>query len=55
MHLINLPCRKIKEKLHYAEIYLQNRLPPRRGILMSIAEVLDIDVKKLIISNKNNG
>ena len=37
------------------KIYLQNRQPARRGILMSIAEVLDIDVKKLIISKKNNG
>ena len=34
--------------------YVQNRQQPRLEILMSIAEILDIDVKELIISNKEN-
>jgi putative transcriptional regulator len=32
--------------------YVQNRQQPRLEILMNIAEILDIDVKELIISNK---
>jgi hypothetical protein len=34
--------------------YVQNRQQPRLEILMSIAEILDIDVKELIISNKKD-
>ena len=32
--------------------YAQNRQQPRLETLMEIAEILDIDVKELIISNK---
>lgn len=32
--------------------YAQNRQQPRLVTLMEIAEILDIDVKELIISNK---
>jgi len=32
--------------------YVQNRQQPRLEVLMEIAEILDIDVKDLIISNK---
>ena len=32
--------------------YVQNRQQPRLEILISIAEILDIDVKELIISKK---
>lgn len=34
--------------------YVQNRQQPRLEILMKIANLLDIDVKELIISNKQN-
>lgn len=32
--------------------YAQNRQQPRLETLMDIAEILDVDVKELIISNK---
>ncbi len=32
--------------------YVQNRQQPRLEILMEIANILDIDIKELIISNK---
>ena len=34
--------------------YVQNRQQPRLETLMEIANILDIDVKELIISNKEN-
>ena len=34
--------------------YVQNRQQPRLEILMEIAEILDVDVKDLIISNKKD-
>jgi putative transcriptional regulator len=33
--------------------YVQNRQQPRLEVLNEIAEILDIDVKELIVSNKN--
>jgi putative transcriptional regulator len=33
--------------------YLQNRQQPRLEVLNEIAEILDVDVKELIISNKS--
>ena len=32
--------------------YIQNRQQPRLEVLNNIAEILDIDVKELIVSNK---
>jgi putative transcriptional regulator len=32
--------------------YVRNRQQPRLEILMNIAEILDIDVQELMISNK---
>ncbi len=32
--------------------YVQNRQQPRLEVLMAIAEILDVDVKDLIVSNK---
>jgi putative transcriptional regulator len=34
--------------------YIQNRQQPRLEILFEIAEILSIDVKELLISNKVN-
>lgn len=33
--------------------YVQNRQQPRLEVLIRIAEILDTDVKELIVSNKN--
>ncbi|WP_304063383.1 helix-turn-helix domain-containing protein [Pedobacter glucosidilyticus] len=33
--------------------YVQNRQQPRLEVLNEIAEILDIDVKELIVSNKS--
>lgn len=33
--------------------YAQNKRQPRLEILMDIANILDVDVKELIISNKD--
>ena len=32
--------------------YVQNRQQPRLEVLNEIAEILDIDIKELIVSNK---
>ena len=34
--------------------YVQNRQQPRLEVLIQIADVLDIDVKDLIVSSKKN-
>ncbi len=43
---------KLGKSYNMVNGYVQNRKQPRLGILMSIAEILQIDVKELIISNK---
>jgi putative transcriptional regulator len=43
---------KLGKSYNMVNGYVQNRKQPRLEILMSIAEILDIDVKDLIISNK---
>jgi putative transcriptional regulator len=43
---------KLGKSYNMVNAYVQNRQQPRLAILMSIAEILDIDVKELIISNK---
>ena len=43
---------KLGKSYNMVNGYVQNRQQPRLEILISIAEILDIDVKKLIISNK---
>lgn len=44
--------RNISKSYNMVNAYVQNRQQPRLEILMNIAEILDIDVKELIISNK---
>jgi len=34
--------------------YVQNRQQPRLEVLYQIAEILDVEVKELLISNKEN-
>lgn len=45
-------AEKLGKSYNMVNAYVQNRQQPRLEILMSIAEILDIDVKELIISNK---
>lgn len=45
---------KLGKSYNMVNAYVQNRQQPRLEILMEIANILDIDVKDLIISNKEN-
>ena len=45
-------AEKLGKSYNMLNAYVQNRQQPRLEILMSIAEILDIVVKELIISNK---
>ena len=48
----NWLAEKLEKSYNMVNDYVQNRQQPRLEILMNIAEILDIDVKELIISNK---
>jgi putative transcriptional regulator len=45
-------AEKLGKSYNMVNAYVQNRQQPRLEILMNIADILDIDVKDLIISNK---
>ena len=45
-------AEKLGKSYNMVNAYAQNRQQPRLEIFMKIAEILDIDVKDLIISNK---
>ena len=45
-------AEKLGKSYNMVNAYSQNRQQPRLETLMEIAEILDIDVKELIISNK---
>ena len=45
-------AEKLGKSYNMLNAYVQNRQQPRLEVLMSIAEILDVDVKELIISNK---
>jgi len=45
-------AEKLNKSYNIVNGYAQNRQQPRLEILMAIAEILDVDVKDLIISNK---
>jgi len=45
-------AEKLGKSYNMVNAYAQNRQQPRLEILMNIAEILDIDVKELIVSNK---
>ena len=47
-------AEKLGKSYNMANAYVQNRQQPRLETLMEIANILDIDVKELIISNKEN-
>ncbi len=43
---------KLGKSYNMVNAYVQNRQQPRLEILYKIAEILDIDIKDLIVSNK---
>ena len=45
-------AEKLGKSYNMVNAYVQNRQQPRLETLMEIAEILDIDVKDLIVSNK---
>ncbi len=45
-------AEKLGKSYNMVNAYSQNRQQPRLETLMEIAEILDIDVKELIVSNK---
>lgn len=44
--------KKLGKSYNMVNAYVQNRQQPRLETLLKIAEILDVDVKDLIISNK---
>jgi putative transcriptional regulator len=47
-------AEKLGKSYNMVNSYVQNRQQPRLEVLLEIAEILDIDVKELIISNKES-
>ena len=45
-------AEKLGKSYNMVNSYAQNRQQPRLEVLMAIADILDIDVKELIVSNK---
>lgn len=46
-------AEKLGKSYNMVNVYVQNRRQPTLELLNEIANILDIDVKELIISNKN--
>jgi|TARA_R110002124_G_C8745711_1_gene497805 transcriptional regulator with XRE-family HTH domain len=47
-------AEKLGKSYNMVNAYAKNRQQPRLETLMEIANILDVDVKELIISNKEN-
>ena len=45
-------AEKLDKSYNIVNGYVQNRQQPRLEVLMAIAEILDVDVKDLIVSSK---
>jgi len=43
---------KLEKSYNMVNAYVQNRQQPRLETLMEIAEILDVDVRELLLSNK---
>ena len=43
---------KLGKSYNMVNAYVQNRQQPRLEVLFRIAEIIDIDVKELLVSNK---
>lgn len=47
-------AQQLGKSYNMVNAYAQNRQQPRLEILIKIAEILDVDVKILIVSNKED-
>ena len=47
-------AEKLGKSYNMVNGYVQNRQQPRLEVLYEIATILDVDVRKLIVSNKDN-
>ena len=47
-------AEKLDKSFNTINSYVQNRQQPRLEVLNEIAEILDVDIKDLLVSNKNN-
>lgn len=47
-------AEKLGKSYNMVNGYVQNRQQPRLEVLNEIAIILDVDVRKLIVSNKDN-
>jgi transcriptional regulator with XRE-family HTH domain len=47
-------AEKLDKSFNTVNSYVQNRQQPRLEVLNEIAEILDVDIKDLLVSNKNN-
>lgn len=48
-------AEKLEKSYNMVNGYVQNRQQPRLEVLNEIAEILDVDVRDLIVSNKEEG
>lgn len=47
-------AEKLSKSYNMVNGYVQNRQQPRLEVLNEIATILDVDVRELIVSNKDN-
>ncbi|CAM4433679.1 Cro/C1-type HTH DNA-binding domain-containing protein [Pedobacter westerhofensis] len=47
-------AEKLGKSYNIVNGYVQNRQQPRLEVLNDIANILDVDIKNLIVSNKSN-
>lgn len=47
-------AKKLGKSYNMVNGYVQNRQQPRLEVLNEIATILDVDIRKLIVSNKDN-
>lgn len=48
-------AKKLGKSYNMVNGYVQNRQQPRLEVLTEIANILDVDIKDLIVSSKTNG
>jgi transcriptional regulator with XRE-family HTH domain len=46
-------AEKLEKSFNTVNSYVQNRQQPRLEVLNKIADILDVDIKSLIISNRS--
>ncbi|MDA0344990.1 MAG: helix-turn-helix transcriptional regulator, partial [Proteobacteria bacterium] len=47
-------AERLGKSFNSVNSYVQNRKQPRLEVLGEIATILDVDIKDLLVSNKNN-